>query len=353
MRTALTATQARRLRAHNQRLRGSSATPERVVRRAAALQGQDLPAVLRAIALRSRPGTGTDGVVGAFNEGLLVRSWPMRGTLFATTPRVLAVLLHHTAERTHRAAALRRRQLGLDPGIVDRARRSAREALAEHPRTRSELLAVWAAEGIDPTAGRGYHLIVHLALDGDLHWGRFAASGTEQLLEPTAAAPVDDPDGALADVLRAYVDARGPVTLEDAAWWTKLPKTVLRRVLARIEGLAEVAVAGAPAWVLAEHLEAVDGLAPGGVVLVPGFDEWILGYADRSLVAGPEALRALVPGGNGVFKPAILNDGAVVGTWTPPRRGTRPEDAVSLVEPVPPGVAREIRRAVSDWPFPA
>ncbi|MBP2436488.1 hypothetical protein [Microbacterium amylolyticum] len=75
MRT-LSTTEALRARWSNHLLGGSDLTPAQVVDRSVALQGQDLPAVLRAIALRSRPGTSIADVRAAFDRGELVRSWP-------------------------------------------------------------------------------------------------------------------------------------------------------------------------------------------------------------------------------------------------------------------------------------
>src|SRR5690606_26995190 len=117
------------MRWHAQRLGGSALAPAEVVRRAVAIQGQDLPAVLRAIAMRASAGTALDDVRAAFDSGELVRSWPMRGTLFATTPEHLATLLHFTGERLHRAAARRRDELGLDDRVVDAARDTLLAAL--------------------------------------------------------------------------------------------------------------------------------------------------------------------------------------------------------------------------------
>ncbi|MEX0428464.1 winged helix DNA-binding domain-containing protein [Nocardioides sp. DS6] len=346
----LTPANARRLRWRAQLLGGSDLGPSAVVDRAVALQGQDLPAVLAAIAIRSRPGTTVADVRAAFDAGELVRSWPMRGTLFATTPTRLAALLHFTAERTHRAAVRRRERLGLDDAVLARARDVLHEALLERPLRRAEALACWEKAGIETAAGRGYHLLMHLAVDGLAHWGAFDDTGAEQLLTLTATPSLEDPDAALAglaDVVRGFVAARGPVTEADLAWWTKLPKATLRRALTTVGDLVEVRVDGASAWVAGEP--AVPD--PTGVTLVPGFDEWILGYADRSLVASPSALEALVPGGNGVFRPAVLVDGVVVGTWRASRSSSRttPEPSVTLVEKVSASTRRLIDRAVATW----
>jgi hypothetical protein len=62
----------------------------------------------------------------------------------------------------------------------------------------------------------------------------------------------------------------------------------------------------------------------------PGFDELVLGYKDRSLLLEPGQLDAVVPGGNGVFRPTLVRDGRVVGTW---RR--LPSKAKAVVEVTP------------------
>ena len=58
-----------------------------------------------------------------------------------------------------------------------------------------------------------------------------------------------------------------------------------------------------------------DALDDAGVLLLPGFDEYLLGYRDRSAMLSPEHSGAIVPGNNGMFRPTIVVDGEVVGTW--------------------------------------
>ncbi|MCQ1956070.1 winged helix DNA-binding domain-containing protein [Arthrobacter sp. zg-Y826] len=344
---SLSGQDARRMRRSSQLLGGSDLSPADVVRRAVALQGQDLPAVLRAIAVRSRPGTTVQDVRDAFDRGELVRGWPMRGTLFATTPEHLAALLSFTAERIRNMAARRRAELGLEETVLARGRDTLREALGERPLRRSEALELWEAAGIDTSDGRGYHLLMHLCVEGLAHWGRF--SGTEQLLTLTAPRAVSPgaADGDLTALVRGFVLARGPVTEADLAWWTKLPRTVVRKAAAGVADLVQVEVDGRPAWIIGEP----EIPERSGVSLVPAFDEWILGYADRSLVASPAMLAAIVPGGNGVFRPAVLDDGVAVGTWRLPRTSrATPEPVIDLVERVSAAKRRAIERAVANWP---
>ena len=344
----LSSERARRVRWHAQLLGGSDLTPTEVVERAVALQGQDLPAVLRAIAIRSAPGTTVADVTAAFDRGELVRSWPMRGTLFATTPTLLAAILAHSAERTHRSTATRRAALHIDDAVLDRARGVLNEALSERMLTRTDALAALEAAGVATGAGRGYHLLMHFAVDGLHHWGPFDESGTEQLLVRTPQRSDSDDLPELSDLLSGVILARGPITEDDLAWWTKLPKGAIRPALPAIPELVAVTVEGRPALTIGEPPLA---LPPTGVTLVPGFDEWILGYADRTLVATPAAFDALVPGGNGVFRPAVLVDGRVVGSWRVPIRAGRPLDpVVDIVERVSAADRRRIDAALAAWP---
>jgi len=347
---------ARRARWTAHRLGGSDLAPAEVVARAVALQGQDLPAVLRAIAIRSRPGTTLDDVRAAFDAGELVRSWPMRGTLFATTPHRLAELLALTAERTHRSTTLRRARLGLDEAAIAGARAALEVALEAGPLRRAEALDAFERAGISTAAGRGYHLIMHLAVAGVAHWGPFAEGGEEQLLVRSPAHAAVDAEAALVGIVGDVVASRGPVTDADVAWWTGLPASAVRRAAGAVDSLVPVRIGGpterggGAAWVIGEpavHAEST------GVVLIPGFDEWILGYADRSLVASPAAFAALVPGGNAVFRPAVLVDGVVVGSWRlPARRSARSAGApeLELVEPVSARTRAAIDRALDRWP---
>jgi len=51
------------------------------------------------------------------------------------------------------------------------------------------------------------------------------------------------------------------------------------------------------------------------VLLLAGFDEYLLGYKDRSLQALREHQQKIVPGSNGMFMPTVLLDGMVTGIW--------------------------------------
>lgn len=342
---SLTPTQARRLRLASQRLLGSELSPADVVRRFVAMQGQDLPGVLRAIAIRAAPGTTLADVRAAFDAALLVRSWAMRGTLFVAAPDDLAVLHAATTERMRRQEWRMCVQRGIDEATAERAAAVLVAALERGPLRRSAMLDAWEAAGIATGGGNGYHLLALAAYDGLVRFGPF--EGDQQLLVGGPPPVVADPEAALADALSRFAIARGPVRPDDAAWWLGAAKRPVRAALERAVGLERVRLGE-------DELLVEAGAEPAGrvgVTLVPAFDEWLLGYEGRSRGVSEAVLRAAVPGGNGVFRPLVLVDGVAVGTWRiPTARGRAGEPLLELVEPVGERTRAAIERALARWP---
>ncbi len=168
------------------------------------------------------------------------------------------------------------------------------------------------------TAGqRGYHILWYLALTGTLVLG--PSDGRQQAFArldawvPNPRRP--DRDEALGELARRYFRSHGPATAADLARWSGLTMRDVRRGTDIAGGsLATVEIDGTRYHLDPEILDAPGATA--GVVLLPGFDEYLLGYRDRSAVLLPGHADAIVPGANGMFKATIVVDGVVVGTWS-------------------------------------
>jgi winged helix DNA-binding protein len=63
------------------------------------------------------------------------------------------------------------------------------------------------------------------------------------------------------------------------------------------------------------HARADGEAAAAAPRLLPPFDPYLLGWADRN-AAVPDALRTRVFAGGGMFRATAVDDGRVVGTWT-------------------------------------
>jgi hypothetical protein len=290
------------------------------VRWMTATQAQDLQASLLAIGLRV-PGAGLSDVRAALDAGSIVRSWPMRGTLHLVAPEDLRWLLDLTAERLHRVVAGRHRELDITWADIEKCRDVALEHLAGGGSvSRNELFAILEAAGQPITGQRGSHILGSLCRHAWLVQGPLA--GNQQLLvafdEWIPVSRTLERQEAIAEFVLRYFHSHGPATVRDFAWWTQLPLPEVRAALEQVGGqLVDLEFAGATYWMSPETASLLDDGVPGqrSVLLLPGFDEFLLGYQDRSLVLAPEHADKIVPGGNGVFKKTIVAGGEVIGTW--------------------------------------
>lgn len=291
-----------------------------VVRWLTAVQGQDDAGAITSIALRTARRERAE-VLAAYDSGEIVRSWPMRGTLHVVPAEDLGWMLQLMTPRVLAGAARRRAQLGLDAGVLTRAEELTRLALAGgQALRRSELMSVWEHAGLAPAGGRGYHLLANLCQRGVLCYGPTA--GGEQLIvllgEWVPRPRRLDREAALAELALRYFRSHGPATVKDLMRWSGLVAADVRAGIALSRDRLDSVTDGDQQYFLdpaTPELLAAHRAEATGVVLLPGFDEVILGYADRTPNLAAEHADRIVPGGNGVFRSTVLSGGQVVGTW--------------------------------------
>ncbi|MBP2413263.1 hypothetical protein JOF48_002062 [Arthrobacter stackebrandtii] len=299
--------------------------PVDVVRSLTALQGQDFPGALWSIGLRS--GSTRTAVEAAFNRGELVRSNPLRGTLHVTVAEDLGWVLSLTAERMLQGQATRHRQLGISTADLAQVRTISLALLEQSGgrTTREALFAAFELAGQGTKAQRGYHFLFLLCLEQTLVQGpmngnnQFYVSSQEWIKNPRT---LDRPD-ALAELALRYFRSHGPATVQDFQWWSKLTRKDIRAGLDAVKGQLEtVECNGTQYWLAPETAALLGGpedkkALPGArsVLLLPGFDEYLLGYTDRSAALAPEHAPLTVPGNNGMFKATVVAGGRVAGTW--------------------------------------
>jgi hypothetical protein len=282
-------------------------------------------------------------VTKALDDGSVVRSWPMRGTLHLIDPDDLRGFLSVTARRTVTGAAARHRGLGIDEQTVARARDVASGLLRGGGRaTREQFTAALEGAGLEPAGQRGMHLIWLLAHEGLICWGPMAEGGTQQalvLLDEWAPATRDwSPDEAHDELLLRYVRGHGPTTLKDFCHWSKLLVSDSTAALARVrDRLEEVELGGASYLVEAGSREGEPATTPQQLAL-PGFDEYLLGYRSRQPALAAEFSARVVPGENGMFLPMLVSRGAIVGTW---KRSVTAKAVTVTTDPFEPLTAAE------------
>ncbi|MGY2065310.1 winged helix DNA-binding domain-containing protein [Blastococcus sp. SYSU DS0619] len=339
-----------------QRLAGPPAPdPAAAVRRLGALQGQDFPGAVAAVALRSAT-RDRESVLRALEEGTVVRSWPMRGTLHLLPAEDLPWLLELLGPRALTGLAGRRASLGLTDADAERARELAVAALTGGRRLpRGALLSAIEAGGVATTGQRGYHLLWFLAQTGTICLG--PTRDGEQLFvlldewvrRPRRLAGEE----ALAELALRYFRGHGPATVRDLVRWAGTTVRDVRAGLAAArDQLERIEVDGTEYFLdpdtadrYAAHRE--EARAP---LLLPGFDEFVLGYADRGAVLDPAFAERIVPGRNGVFRPTVVVDGRITGTWRLPGRARAGAPEAEPFTAWDADLRAAVARLADDWP---
>lgn len=290
-------------------------TPEQVVAWLGGMQAQDYPGAKWSIGLRLPQATDAD-VERAIAERGVVRTWAMRGTLHFVAAADVRWMLALTSPKNLAGAARRRQQLELDDATLARCRKLFTKALQGGKQlTRDELYALLERANISTATQRGYHILWDSALHGLICSA--ATNGKEQsfalLEEWVAPARGKTRDEALAELALRYFTSRGPATLQDFTWWSGLGAGEARAGLEAVRTrLVQETQDGQSYWMAPDISEPK---AMRGAFALPGFDEFLLGYKDRSAVLAEKHAQLVCPGGNGMFAATIVINGRVVGTW--------------------------------------
>jgi Winged helix DNA-binding domain len=280
-----------------------------------ALQAQDYTSGAWTIGLRL-PSATMATIEQAIAARTIVRTWLLRGTLHMVAAADLKWMLTLLAPTVLARNATFYRQLGLDATLVSKGYAAITEALQGGTLlTRQELLAALAQAGLVIEGMPASNLLNRAALDG------LICLGTMRGKQPTFAL-LDEwvphtihyaRDEALAALALRYFTSHGPATLRDFAWWTGLLMEDARAGFEAVKlHLVEETVAGKSLWraPTAAHTR----LDTSRTDLLPGFDEFVLGYADRSDILTPEQEK-MITGVNAIFAYTMVLDGRVVGTW--------------------------------------
>lgn len=306
-----------RWRLHNQRI--SQPTFERpgdVVGWLGAVQAQDYAAAKWAIGLRARD-VNDDTVEQAFTDGTILRTHVMRPTWHFVLPADIRWLLALTAPRVKAASAYYVRQLELDDAIFTRSNAVLTKALQGGQQcTREELMSVLQQAGI---AGinipRFTYIIMNAELDGIICSGarrgkQFTYALLDERVPPTRTLERDE---ALAELARRYVTSHGPATVQDFVWWSGLTVADAQAALAlATPQLVREDIDGQTYWFAPSTLPAQE---TNQVYLLPNYDEYKVGYADRSAIFDVSHTEKLDSRQNSLFVHTIVLHGQIVGTW--------------------------------------
>ncbi len=343
-----------RLAAHGLSAPGLS-SPTDAVGRLLAVQAQNMSDAAWSIGLRA-PGAMAADVAAQLANGRILRTWTMRGTLHLVLPEDARWMLSLLAPRAYGTRAKIWRDAALSIEVFESARMIAVNQL-ENGRTlsRAALFLAFNEEGIETSANRGSHIIRFLAETQTLLPGPpIGKTPTFVLFDDWVPQSEDlSREQALERLGLRYVRGHGPASATDLAWWSGL--TLRDASLALHLGTANLKKIDSDGDTYFCNPDTVHGSLhtiegeKAATHLLPGFDEYHIGYGDRRFILD-DAYKALVgPAKNGLFKSPLVHDGVICGTWSAVRHAQTVAVELALFEKQRPLPIRSVDDAIDHY----
>jgi hypothetical protein len=306
-----------RLRLQNQRITATRLDrAEDVVRWMGAVQAQDFNAAKWAVGQRTKIPNEAN-VEQEFAGGKILRTHVMRPTWHFVVPDDIRWMLKLTAPHVYAASAYYYRQLELDAAQIKRSNAVMEKALRGGERlSRGELGAALKKAGIPATDLRLTYIVMCAELDGVICSGaRRGKQFTYALLDERA--PISKTlrrDEALAELTLRYFRSHGPATLQDFVWWSGLTMADVKAGLEMVKSQFRCEDMNHQRYWFCDSKPPEKEIPPS-VTLLSNYDEYIVGYAERSAIHDESHNNKPAARGNVLFMHTIVINGQIAGTW--------------------------------------
>ncbi len=281
-----------------------------------AVQAQDFAAAKWAVGQRTKG--ATDAMIEqVFADGKILRTHVMRLTWHFVAPEDIRWLLKLTAPHVNAASAYQYRRLELDSDVFKRSNAVIEKALQDgNQLARDELGLALKKAGIPAIDLRLTYIVMRAELDGLICSGaRRGKQFTYALLdEHVSKTRILTREESLAELTARYFRSHGPATLRDFAWWSGLTMANAKAGLEMVKSqFTQETMDDQTYWLNDSNLSEKE-VSPT-VFLLSNYDEYIVGYADRSAIFDASHIEKLDSRSNSLFMRTIVVNGQIAGTW--------------------------------------
>jgi Winged helix DNA-binding domain len=301
----------RRRMANQQLTRSEFSDTNGLVRWMGCIQAQDYGAATWAIGNRIRK-IGLSEIERDFNEGKILRTHILRPTWHFIAPEDIRWMLKLTAGKVRKFLSRYFKKNGVEEKDLKLSKKIFEKELAGgRVLTRPALREMLNRKKINTGEIRMAFHLMDAELEGLLCSGpRQGKQFTYMLLEERVPAfkPLDGRD-AVCEMTKRYFQSRGPATQRDLCWWSGLSAQNAKLGLEMNEkNMVSEKINGVTYW----FYERKEQPKAKGILLLPVYDEYGVGYHDRSAIIHPDHRKL---SGSGIFSPAIINQGKIAGFW--------------------------------------
>lgn len=293
--------------------------PGDIVEHFGAMQAQDYRMMRWAVVMRMRH-PSAKAFSKAFAEGEIVRLHLLRGTWQIVSRRDYPWMLRLFSDKAERTVRGWMRQNGVSIGgkeLHDVRDIMERECSKRGSATKENFATALAHRGVSMDGHRlGYH--IRLAeISGTLCSGRLTPMRATYALSSGRVETKTEmeKDEMLARLTRKYFRSHSPASFEDFLWWSGLTRAECRRGMDALGAELSKEVWRGYEFFVHETCRK-RGFRGGRLLLLPPFDEYLVGYKSRELVL-PQAFAHRAHNKNGIFFPVVTYNGIVCGNWQP------------------------------------
>ena len=288
-----------------------------VVRALCAVQSQDFAGAKWALAIRSE-GLNEAAIDAAFDRGDMVRTHVLRPTWHFVAPEDLRWMQGLTGHRVARIMASYNVKLGLTPALLRKGLDVIGNALEEQgPLTRTQLRGELERARINT---EGTQRLAHLMMQAEVE--ALVCSGPQRGKLPTYALVDErvkmsrllDSDEALHELTVRYFASRAPATAHDFSWWSGLTIAECTRGIVMAGKRLQPMTLNEKRYFVTPDFELPSKLS-AEAHLLSNYDEYFIGFRDRSAIGQRLGTSALVTGGNALIAHVVAIGGQLVGGW--------------------------------------
>ena len=293
--------------------------PAQVVSHMGAIQAQEYRMMRWAVAMRTRKPSAR-AFKAAFDDGRIIRLHLMRGTWQLVSADDYWWMLNLCAPK---AIAVTRGWMSSNRiSIPEKEQMDIRDILAQTAADKGSVTKEDFVQALDERDIRmdAHRLSYHIRMaeltgtlcSGDLLPMKATYALTANKVKPMARI---DRDEALMHFTRNYFQSRQPATLEDFVWWSGMNISDCRKGIALLNNTIHAVNWKGREFYLTDDCR-TRGFRTGKCLLIPPYDEYLIGYKSRDIVLPTEHTHR-AHNNSGIFQPIIAHDGIICGNWAP------------------------------------
>ena len=293
--------------------------PAEVVSHMGAVQAQEYRMMRWAVEMRTRKPSAR-AFKAAFDSGRIIRLHLMRGTWQLVSADDYWWMLDLCAPKA--IAVIRGWMNSNKITIPDEELMSIRDIFAQTAAdkgsvTKEDLVQALAERDIRMDAHRLSYHIRMAELSGTLCSGDLLPRKATYALTADKVGPRETigRDEALMRFARKYFQSHQPATLEDFVWWSGMNISDCRRGIALLGNTIHAVKWKGREFYLTDDCR-TRGFRKGKYLLIPPYDEYLIGYKSRDVVLPTEHTHR-AHNNSGIFQPIIAHDGIICGNWAP------------------------------------